>query len=198
MPQASRPTETGAKLPVEIAISRLDRDGFGTRFSGSRRRLWWVAVSIVGHREQADDILQEAALIGLGKLDEFDPATSFDAWMAQIVRYVALNAARKSHRRASHHEQQSPESHASAVEHHSPIESGGSLGEDRGSFDDRLLAALLSLPEQSRICLLLRVLEELSYRDIATLLSIPEGTAMSHVHRSRIAMRRYLEREGTS
>lgn len=195
MSQASRPVEAGGKPPVGIVVTRLDRESFGMRFSGSRRKLWWVAVSVLGRREQADDVLQEAAVIALGKLDEFDPSTSFDAWMAQIVRFVALNAARKVYRRSSHHEQQAPEGHASAVRHESPLSADGSLGEDRGSFDDRVLAALLSLPEQARICLLLRVLEDLTYREISELLAIPEGTAMSHVHRSRLAMRRELKRE---
>lgn len=194
MPQVSRTAETGAPAPVKIVASRLDREGFGVRFSGSRRKLWWVAVSILGRREQADDVLQEAALIALGKLDEFDPATSFDAWMAQIVRYVALNAARKVQRRSSHHEHYAADTHESPVEHGSPIDAEGTLAPDRGTFDDRVLAALRALPEQARVCLLLRVLEGLSYRDIAGMLSIPEGTAMSHVHRARISMRRDLEK----
>ncbi len=194
MPQVSRTAEAGANVPAGIVASRLDREGFGVRFSGSRRKLWWVAVSILGRREHADDVLQEAALIALGKLDEFDPVTSFDAWMAQIVRYVALNAARKVHRRSSHHEHYAADTHESPVEHESPIDADGVLSQDRGAFDDRVLGALRALPEQARVCLLLRVLEGLSYRDIASMLSIPEGTAMSHVHRARTSMRRHLEK----
>ncbi len=195
MSQASRPVETGGSPPVGFVGTRLDRVGFGTRFSGSRRKLWWVAVSVLGRREQADDVLQEAAVIAIGKLHEFDPSTSFDAWMAQIVRFVALNAARKQYRRSAHHEQHPAENHAAVVEHAWPISRDGMLGEDRGTFDDRVLAALMALPEQARVCLLLRVLEELSYREISDMLAIPEGTAMSHVHRSRASMRRELERE---
>jgi RNA polymerase sigma-70 factor (ECF subfamily) len=42
--------------------------------------------------------------------------------------------------------------------------------------------------EVARACLLLRTLEGLEYAEISRLLEIPEGTAMSHVHRTR----RYL------
>lgn len=195
MSQASRPVEPGGLSPVGFVETRLDRESFGMRFSGSHRKLWWVAVSVLGRREQADDVLQEAAVIALGKLHEFDASTSFDAWMAQIVRFVALNASRKRYRRAAHHEQHPAETHAAVVEHVSPISATGMLGADRGTFDDRVLAALMGLPEQARVCLLLRVLEELSYREISEMLAIPEGTAMSHVHRSRASMRRELERE---
>ncbi|MCW5767635.1 MAG: RNA polymerase sigma factor [Phycisphaeraceae bacterium] len=198
MSQAFRPTQTGG-LPLVVTVStRLDREGFGVRFVASRRRLWWVAVSILGRRESADDVLQEAALIGLTKLDEFDSSTSFDAWMAQIVRFVALNVARKAQRRSSHHERHASDLHAAHGQDSAEIDIAEVLRHDDGTFDDRTLRALMALPEQPRTCLLLRVLEDLSYREIAGMLCIPEGTAMSHVYRARTSLRRTLERETDS
>jgi RNA polymerase sigma-70 factor (ECF subfamily) len=55
-------------------------------------------------------------------------------------------------------------------------------------FDDHVLRALGALEETPRACLLLRVINELSYKEIGRALDIPEGTAMSHVFRAR----RYL------
>ena len=40
------------------------------------------------------------------------------------------------------------------------------------------------------------MLREQSYAEIAALLEIPEGTAMSHVHRARTALRAFLEERG--
>ncbi len=57
--------------------------------------LWYVAAAIVGDRARAEDVLQEAAMIALGKLDTFEAGTSVQAWLAQIVRYVALNHRRR-------------------------------------------------------------------------------------------------------
>ena len=48
------------------------------------------------------------------------------------------------------------------------------------------------LEETARTCLLLRTLRDMPYREISLLLDIPEGTAMSHVHRARQAMRYFL------
>ncbi len=59
-------------------------------------------------------------------------------------------------------------------------------------FDDDLAAALRSLDEMPRCCLLLRVVMDLPYKDIAQVLDIPEGTAMSHVHRARRQVRERL------
>ena len=56
----------------------------------------------------------------------------------------------------------------------------------------RPVRALAALAETARAALLLRTVLELDYATIARLLDIPEGTAMSHVHRSREALRRAL------
>lgn len=66
------------------------------------------------------------------------------------------------------------------------------LAESQMVFDDQVLSALQQLSAEARACLLLRTVEQLSYRDISKLMHIPEGTAMSHVHRSRLKLRQLL------
>lgn len=186
-----------ASGPAHAApASPLQREAFGERFLAARRKLWWVAVSVLGRREQVDDVLQEAALVALRKLDEFDPATSFEAWMAQIVRFIALNDARKRVRRST--QQSGPGDEPVTNDRHaqSPVRADGSVVPDQQAFDDSMLNALQSIPETARACLLLRAVEGLSYKEISDLLGVPEGTAMSHVHRARAAMRRSLEEGG--
>ena len=56
-----------------------------------------------------------------------------------------------------------------------------------------VLQALRQLPDVARTCLLLRVVREMTYAEIAAALDIPAGTAMSHVHRTRKKLRRLLE-----
>ena len=58
------------------------------------RTLWCVAAAVLGTRTDADDVVQDAAAVALVRLGDFDPGTDFVAWMAQIVRYSALNRAR--------------------------------------------------------------------------------------------------------
>ncbi len=176
-------------------MSQLSPEVFAGRFTACSRTLWCVAAAIVGDPALAEDALQEAAIIALRKLDQFDPDTSFAAWMTQIVRYVALN---QVHCRSRGH-------HAVAVD---PIHLNGTVAADtretpldltgrgqlrvdhadQGGIDDELLAALRLLDENARACLLLRVVMELPYGEISRTLGIPQGTAMSHVHRARRAL----------
>ncbi len=174
---------------------------FGARLQEHARTLWCIAVGVTGNRAAAEDLVQEAAVVALGKLHEFDPGTSFPAWMGQIVRYLALNERRRMARERG---VLADSSFAAAVEPNSPkpatraggVSSKGQLHSGQELFDDELSAALGALDEMPRSCLLLRVVMDLSYKEIAQALSIPEGTAMSHVHRARRAVRERLESGG--
>ena len=190
-----RAREDNAKKMTPVA--------FGDAFANSFRVLWWVAMGIVNDRQIAEDVVQEAAVAALNKLDVFDPDTDFQAWMAQIVRYIALNNARKRYRRNTmsvESNQLDAQNTIDAGPDDSAIHltEGGQLPNDQAWFDDRVIDALDSVSETARACLLLRTLEGLSYPEISRVLEIPAGTAMSHVHRTRRVLREKLvEREET-
>jgi RNA polymerase sigma-70 factor (ECF subfamily) len=164
---------------------------FAQRYEESRRTLWYIAAAILGDRTLAHDVVQEAAAIAMGKLKDFDSSTNFTAWMGQIVRFVALNEARGRQRRRT--TLASPETLASGAVHGNPRPStSGSLTTglaDFEGFDDHVKAGLMALDDTARTCLILRVVHGMAYSEISKALSIPEGTAMSHVHRSRLVLR---------
>lgn len=158
----------------------LGEDEFAARLEADRRRLWTIAAAILGSPHDADDVVQEASVIAMEKLDQFRRGTSFVAWMGQIVRYVALNQRRKRGRDRS--VRLDPDGLT-------PARPGP--GSDP-EFNSAVLEAMGDLDETARTCLLLRIVCDMSYREIASSLDIPEGTAMSHVHRSRKALRERL------
>ncbi len=184
MGQAASPGEGEENASV---AELLTRDGFAQEFSGASRTLWCVAAAVLRDRSRADDVVQEAAIVGLRKLDEYTPGGSFVAWMSQIVRFVALNEGRKEQRRRTHG--MDPETLASMTMSESTHSGGGAEGE----LDVQVQEAIDELPEAARVCLVLRTVREMSYADIAVSLGIPEGTAMSHVYRARKALREKLQ-----
>lgn len=171
---------------------------FAERFEGVSRTLWCIAAAVVGDRFAADDVVQESAMIALGKLEQFDSNSNFLAWMARIVRFTALNYGRR--RKSTHlidhlDADRSPSSYSDGIANssdHASVTGHGHLLADQHAFDDRVLTALNALDPTARACLLLRVVMNRPYRDIALALDIAEGTAMSHVHRSRMALRTML------
>jgi RNA polymerase sigma-70 factor (ECF subfamily) len=198
-PEGDAPLRAGGDCAVD----------FAAEFQSSFRVLWLIAVGVIGDASLAEDVVQEAAIIALGKLDQYRPGTNFTAWTGQIVRNVARNRARRERRhRAAVTDPTLMEGQPSLTGRNleaswrevAPGES--SAGEQR-PFDEHVLQALGDVGEVARACLLLRTLEGLEYSEISRLLEIPEGTAMSHVHRTRRYLRDRLadvweERTGRS
>lgn len=177
--------------------SALTPDAFALRLQEHRCLLWAIAAGVTGDRDAADDLVQESAAIALNKLNEFDASTSFGAWMSQIVRYTALNHARLTRRRATR-PSADPGSGLDAPRPRglAPITPRGEVLADQGEFDDRVVAALGELDPSARACLLLRTVADLSYKEIALAMDVPEGTAMSHVFRARKRLRDALRDPG--
>lgn len=172
---------------------RLTPDQFSVLYQEHHRALWCIAAAIVRDGEQAYDVVQEAATVALGKLNEFDAATSFPAWCGQIVRFVALNHRKRNAR--SRVRGVDPETLSTAASPGPGLPEDGSAVPDPG-FSARLHEALDMLDDTARACLLMKTVMEMSYRHIAEALGVPEGTAMSHVHRSRQVLRRQLNPRG--
>jgi RNA polymerase sigma factor (sigma-70 family) len=162
----------------------LSPSQFGARFEECQRTLWYVAAAVLNDRTLAHDVVQEAASIAMTKLAEFNPSTSFTAWMSQIVRFVALNEARRRQRQGASLREHAKDS--------GPGEGPAPAMLTDAAFDQRVSGLLNGLDDTARACLVLRVVHGLAYGEIATALNIPEGTAMSHVHRARTALRTQL------
>lgn len=158
----------------------LSREQFAERFRESSRALWCIAASVSRDRLGAEDAVQEAAVIALGKIEEFNPTTNFIAWMGQIVRFVAMNSARTSARRERILRQNAPgELH--------PEPANRDVDQAWG-LSPAMHEALGTLEPTVRACLLMRVVAGMSYQQISAVLEVPEGTAMSHVFRARKAL----------
>lgn len=174
----------------------LSPEQFGAQFEACWRILWCAAVAVVRDRSLAQDVVQQAAVVGLEHLSDFDARTSFVSWMVRIVKNIALNESRKHTRRRTHPtEVATLDARSGSAATAGPAASGAVIDSRGGvmagqpEFDDQVVRALDGLDDTARGCLLLRVVLSLSYREIALAMNVPEGTAASHVHRARKAMR---------
>lgn len=162
----------------------MSLDQFAARFEQAASALWCVAAAVLGTRDGAEDAVQDAALQAMTKLATFRVDTDFTAWMAQIVRFTALNQMRRVRRgpRLLDPELHDPTAPPVAA---ALVSERGTLLPEQTGLDDFMLSRLNALHETQRTCLLLRTVLELPYQQIGAMLDIPEGTAMSHVHRAR-------------
>ena len=173
---------------------------FANDCSNAQSRLHCIAFGITGNREDAEDVVQQAIAIAIEKNQSFESEFKFLGWLSGIVRNCALNHRRKIIRRRT---RATDPVHLTAVKDESsggsPIDhrTGNVLAMQR-AFDDKVHTALEEISPKARSCLLLRTIEGMSYREISTLMDVPEGTAMNMVHRSKKRLREILTPESDS
>lgn len=188
-------------IPDHALQQTASGEDFSTLFAAAYGRLWSLAHALTGSRSDADDLVQDAAIVGLEKFHAYKSGSNFTAWMAQIVRFHAKNQRAKRARRRT--EPVDPvdidQAHGAGPLSTNPTIAQAAAGDAsplHDAFDDEVARAIQELDETPRACLLLKVIHELSYEEIGEILEIPQGTAMSHVHRSRTRIRDRVTRAG--
>ena len=134
----------------------------------------WLSRSPV----DADDIVQEAMLRAFRAFDGFRGG-DIKAWLLAIVRNCWLSAGKATKRRG-HTPLEDQELVAEGDPEHSAIQQGAKR---------RLDALVAQLPEEFREALILREMEDMSYREIAEITGTPIGTVMSRLARARALLR---------
>lgn len=154
-----------------------------------------IAAGVIGRMSDAEDIVQQAYSIAIEKNQMFETREKFLGWLVRTVKNCALNFRRKNIRRKTNAVDPAEIQNFAAAN-----ESVGTVAEIdsfnfesmQDAFDDDVLRAMSRIPEDARTCMLLKTVEKLSYREIGSLMQIPEGTAMSMVHRARTTLRKEL------
>ncbi|MEN1704465.1 MAG: RNA polymerase sigma factor [Planctomycetota bacterium] len=177
----------------ESAMNAADSRSHGldkTEFASLLRRdfgtLRFVAAAQAGAAD-ADDIVQRAASTALRQLHDFEPGTNFTAWMTAFVRNAARNSRRADRR------------YRQAL---GRLRLRQTTAKQSDSVDPMMLAHLRSclegLSDSQRECVLLRIVGDRTYEQIAAVTGEPASTARSHVHRGRSRLAACLKhkREG--
>lgn len=143
----------------------------------------WMAQN----REEAEDLVQETYAKALRGFSSFQPGTNFRAWMYRILRNTFLTSRTGLQATRTVPFEDDDQGQVAVADSGTPeailIErSNQQLVQD----------AMAELPVKAREILLLCEVEEMSYQEIAETLSIPIGTVMSRLSRSRKALRDIL------
>ena len=178
----------------EAAFEELIRL-FGGRMLAAARR-------ILGSEEDAQDALQEAFLSAFRKIDTFAGQSKLGTWLHRIAINAALMKLRSRRRRR---EQEIDELLPKFTPGGHFEETPGRWGEAadgpaiRHEIQDVVRAGIDRLPENYRIALYLRDIEELSNDELAEQLGVTVNAAKIRVHRARMALKEVLDpvmREG--
>jgi RNA polymerase sigma-70 factor, ECF subfamily len=175
-------------LPVQAEFEAL--------LSPILRMAYGTAVRLTRSRTEADDLVQDAALLAYKAFGTFERGTNFKAWFFRIL----TNAFYSRHRKDRHEKANlSTEDVPALYLYHKNTDAGlGATDSDPASaILDRLDAervgeALDSLPEEYRAVATLYFIDDLSYQQIAEVLRCPVGTVRSRLHRGRRMLQKAL------
>ena len=181
---------TGSHASAQAAESELvgrvrqgDTEAFGELVRRYERRAFAVAYRLTGQRQDAEDMVQDAFIAALDKLDGFDAERSFGPWFFRILvnRGASLSRARK----------------VRATE-----EIPGTIGDtaplpdrlaEHAETGERVRAAIATLSARQRLVVQLYELDGFTTAEVAGMLEIAEPTVRWTLHEARRRLRAELE-----
>jgi RNA polymerase sigma-70 factor (ECF subfamily) len=177
--------------PRRLAEEARDRVRFEEEALELADQMYRVARRLVGTREEAEDLVQDAYARAFRSWRSFRPGTNLRAWLFRILTNLNIDRGRR--------EQRAPDTQ--------PIEEGdyylyNRLEENGGATDvdevverlsqDSIVQALSAVPHDFRDVIVLVDIGDFSYQDAAQILDIPVGTVMSRLHRGRRLLKQAL------
>jgi RNA polymerase sigma-70 factor (ECF subfamily) len=161
------------------------------RYQGS---VYNIAYRLVGERQEALDLAQEAFVRAYGRLDSFDQSRPFGPWIGRIATNAALNWLQRRRVATVSLAQGPPAAGDDQAERDLPDYSAEPeqvyLAGERQAL---IRGAILALPPHYRAIVELRHFQDRSYEEIAQALGIPLSDVKSHLFRARRLLRKWLE-----
>jgi RNA polymerase sigma-70 factor (ECF subfamily) len=169
-------------------------DGFQADVLSHLDALYGVACRLTRNPLEAEDLVQDSLLKAIRARRQYEPGTNLKAWLLKILTNTFINKFRRGGLErvvldgpdadpladgwvsaASMRALRDPESQAL-----------------RPILAAEIERALEQLPEEFRLAVVLSDVEELSYKEIAQVMSCPVGTVMSRLHRGRRLLQKAL------
>jgi RNA polymerase sigma-70 factor (ECF subfamily) len=156
-------------------------DDFRALVDRHQQSIYRFASALLGNREEAQDVVQEAFLAAFANLSGYDSSrAAFSTWLFTIARNRSINLL-KQNRPIAVNELESIADTKSA----DPIASR--------ELSQQLDRALAALPVEQRSAFVLAEIEDLPYAEIARIERTSLGTVKSRIHRAKQRLQSLLE-----
>ncbi len=187
----STPTAADARRVAQLARDRVRFEEEALELSD---QVYRVARRLVGSREEADDLVQQAYERAFRSWQSYTPGTNMRAWLLRILTNLNIDKGRR--------QQRSPQTtsldDAGDYFLYNKLEAATAeenLDEERvleKLSQDSIVEALADVPHDFRDTIVLVDIGEFSYADAAQILDVPIGTVMSRLHRGRRILKKNL------
>ena len=169
----------------------LERE-FETRLVESSTLAFRVAYGVLRHRQDAEDVAQEAFVKAYRSFRELRDRDRFRAWLVRITWRLAIDRQRNDRRRVARDRSREGlrSTTAAVAQAFRPAIVNDLEARDRA---ERLWAAIDALPDKLRVAIVLANIEEHDVGEVARLLGLPEGTVKSRLFLARQRLKELLQ-----
>ncbi|MBG7609311.1 MAG: sigma-70 family RNA polymerase sigma factor [Anaerolineae bacterium] len=171
----------GNDYELVINAQQGDRNAFGELVRRHRAGVINLIYRLYGDSQLAEDAAQDAFVRAWQHLNQFKPKAAFRSWLYRIAANAAIDMLRQEKESLDIDTIQVP---SRAMKPEAVLETA-----ERST---KIQSAVLALPHASRVVLVLREYQGLSYRQISETLEIPLGTVMSRLNYARSLLRSEL------
>ena len=193
-PERSPSTGAGDDAALVLAAQGGDAVAFGEIVRRYQRAVYRVAYGLTRNSSDADDLAQETFVRAYQAIGRFRVGEPLYPWLSRIAVNLAYSLYRRRRRRPETALEPLVEAGRQWASPDDPV------GEAEGrEFDRHLQSAFGELSKEHQAVMVLRVVEEMSYEEIARTLGVPIGTVMSRLARARGELKQRLkDRTGES
>ena len=152
-------------------------------------RLLNFVFQFLGDIEQAEDVVQDTMLRLYEKKHYYKEIAKFSTWLYTIARNLANTELRKKKKRKTTYLSQLSKERQFEIP---AIQDDVDQSLQNEFINDRIQSAINNLPEHSKVVIILRDIQELSYEEISNIVEVPLGTIKSRINRARIQLQAEL------
>jgi RNA polymerase sigma-70 factor, ECF subfamily len=178
---------------VEL-LQRRDDGGVEQALALLQNTVFSFSMRVCGHREDAEDTMQEVLLKSVPQLPKFDSPKALVVWLYKVAKNRCLMSRRKSKFAPTH--ELSLEELMPDRKELEQLSADGRINPEsfaiRSEQASRLRDAVQKLPPQYRIVLVLRDMEGLTDDEVAEITGVHPGTVRVRLHRARLFVRKEL------
>ena len=164
-----------------------DDEAFEARLADSSRLAFRVAYSVLRHRQDAEDVAQDALVKAYHHFSRLRDRDRFRAWLVRTAWRLALDRRRGDKRREAR-EQLETVARAPQSQRDEPVDD--LVARERAAL---LWQAIDALPEKLRVVVVLANIEGHDLGDVARLLALPDGTVKSRLFFARQRLKEHLQ-----
>ncbi|MCG8417906.1 MAG: sigma-70 family RNA polymerase sigma factor [Proteobacteria bacterium] len=179
-------------------LRERDEKAFRDMVERYRDQVYNTTYRMLGNREEAEDLAQEVFITVFKSIDSFRGESKFSTWLYRITVNHCKNRIKYLARRHDRDQREYDENVTRDGAEAALTAPARPRSPDRQlegvEMEQILQRCIAELDDDHRILIVLRDIQDLSYEEIGTITSLPEGTVKSRLHRGRMALRKKMQK----